>query len=251
MTNPSDWESFFDGHAPVYMKNTFTQHSDAEVEFLVTLLRLPAGSRILDVGCGTGRHAVRLAKRGYRVTGIDLSAGMLAEARRAASEANVAVDWVQGNAASTSFECVFEAALSLCEGAFGLVDLSEEPVAHDSAILKNVFEALRPGGRFVLTALNGCEALRRYGQADVEDGHFDPLNMVEHSTMEWDTSNGRRSVIVGERSYVPSELKLLLEVSGFEVEHIWGATAGQWERRPLKLDEQELFVIARKPIAAT
>lgn len=79
--------SFFDAHAPHYMNNAFTKNTIKEVDFVIEELKLPMGSTILDVGCGTGRHSIELAKRGYKVTGIDISAGMLAEARRAAKQA--------------------------------------------------------------------------------------------------------------------------------------------------------------------
>ena len=77
MTRRNEWEEFFDGHAPVYMDNSFTKNTVEEAEFVLEELGLPAGGRILDVGCGTGRHAVELARRGYRVTGVDISSGML------------------------------------------------------------------------------------------------------------------------------------------------------------------------------
>ena len=91
----SKWEQFFNGHAPIYMNNGFTKNTLAEVDFLIEELKLPSGSSILDMGCGTGRHSVELAKRGYAVTGVDLSAGMLAEARKAAETAGVTVEWIQ------------------------------------------------------------------------------------------------------------------------------------------------------------
>ncbi len=85
MPGKADWEKFFDGHAPVYMDNCFTQNTINEVDFLVEELRLKPGATILDVGCGTGRHSVELARRGFAVTGVDLSDGMLAEARKHAA----------------------------------------------------------------------------------------------------------------------------------------------------------------------
>lgn len=84
-----NWENFFDGHAPEYMENIFTKNTLAQVDFLIEELDLTPGQFILDVGCGTGRHAVELAKRGFDVTGVDLSAGMLAQARQAADAAGV------------------------------------------------------------------------------------------------------------------------------------------------------------------
>src|SRR5512136_1188758 len=99
MAKKADWERFFDGHAPVYMDNSFTNSTINEVDFLVKELRLKPSATILDVGCGTGRHAIELARRGFAVTGVDLSSGMLAEARKSAKKAKVAVTWVHANAA--------------------------------------------------------------------------------------------------------------------------------------------------------
>ena len=65
----NQWEEFFDGHASSYMDNSFTKNTVAEVDFILEELRLPSASHILDMGCGTGRHAIELASRGYRVTG--------------------------------------------------------------------------------------------------------------------------------------------------------------------------------------
>ena len=74
MDEKSTWEQFFDAHAPIYEQNEFTKNTVREVDFLLEELELPPGASILDVGCGTGRHSIELAKRGYTLTGVDLSA---------------------------------------------------------------------------------------------------------------------------------------------------------------------------------
>jgi cyclopropane fatty-acyl-phospholipid synthase-like methyltransferase len=242
----NEWEEFFDGHAPVYMDNSFTKNTVEEVEFVLEELRLPPGSRILDMGCGTGRHAVELARRGHQVTGVDISSGMLAEAGRAARETGVEVELIHADATRFASDELFDAAICLCEGAFSLLGSEDDPIEHDLAILHNIRAALKPGARFILTTANACRLIRQATQEDVENGRFDPLTMMEVFTVEWDTTQGKRSLLVRDRSYVPTELVLLFRQAGFEVEHIWGGTAGNWGWRKLNLDEMEIMVVARK-----
>jgi cyclopropane fatty-acyl-phospholipid synthase-like methyltransferase len=246
MVPKNEWEKFFDGHAPVYMDNVFTKNTLEEVDFLLEEFKLPPGSRILDMGCGTGRHAIELAKRGYRMTGVDISSGMLAEAQKAAREADVEVEWIHGDATTFKSTKQFDAAICLCEGAFGLLGPKENACDHDLAILGNIYNALKPGAKFILTALNGCRLIRKFNSEDIKKGRFDPLTMVEISTMEYDTAEGKKTVMVREGGHVPSELLFLFRQSGFSSEHIGGGTAGNWGRRPLDLDEIELLVIAKK-----
>jgi cyclopropane fatty-acyl-phospholipid synthase-like methyltransferase len=246
MTRRNEWEEFFDGHAPVYMDNSFTKNTVEEVDFVLEELSLSPGSHILDVGCGTGRHAIELAKRGYRVTGVDISSGMLAEAEKAAREANVDVELIHADATQFTSDKLFDAAICLCEGAFSLLASEDDPIEHDLAILRNIHAALRPGARFVLTTANACRLIRQSTQEDVEKGRFDPVTMVEVFTVEWDTVEDKKSLLVRDRSYVPTELVLLFRQAGFEVEHVWGGTAGNWGRRKILLDEMEIMVVAWK-----
>ena len=244
MTKRNEWEEFFDGHAPVYMDNSFTKNTVEEVDFVLEELSLPPGSHILDVGCGTGRHAVELARRRYQVTGVDISSGMLAEAEKAAREADVEVTLIHADATRFKSDKLFDAAICLCEGAFSLLGSQDDPIEHDLAILRNVHAALKPGARFILTALNACRMIRQATQEDVDNGRFDPATMVEVCTMEYDTPEGKKIMLVRERSYVPTELVMLFRQAGFEVEHIWGGTAGNWGRRKIHLDEMEVMVVA-------
>jgi len=244
----SRWETFFDHHAPKYNDEVFTRNTAFEIDFLIDELGLPEGSAILDVGCGAGRHSVGLAKRGYLLTGVDLSNGMLAEARKAAEAAGVTLELIHADATHMAFDRQFDAAICLCEGAFGLLGQRDHPLTHDMEILRRIHDALKPGAKLILGALNGAEKIRRYKNEDVRAGKFDPLTLVETFTMEYETPDGRKSVDLRERGYIASELMLMMKLTGFDVKNVWGSTAGNWRRDLLDLDEIEMMLIAvREP----
>ncbi|MFP3879354.1 MAG: class I SAM-dependent methyltransferase [Dehalococcoidia bacterium] len=244
MQEKTTWEQFFDAHAPIYDANIFTKNTVNEVDFLLEELELKVGDSVLDVGCGTGRHSIELAKRGYSVTGLDLSAEMLAEAATKAEAENVKVEWVRSDATQFAFPAKFDAAICLCEGALGLLSQTDDPISQPLAILRNVSRSLKPGAKAVFTVLNAAAMLRRYQNGDVAEGRFDPITMVESS--EQAPREGLPRIAGRERSFVPTELRLLLQIAGMSVLSIWGGTAGNWGRRTLDLDEMEIMVVARK-----
>jgi SAM-dependent methyltransferase len=246
MSANEGWRAFFDGHAPIYMQNVFTRNTAAEVEFLVDALRLGPGSRLLDLGCGTGRHAVELAHRGYRMVGVDLSRGMLCQAQAAARGAEVAVNRVQANATRFVAPACFDGAVCLCEGSFGLAEDGEDPIAHDEAVARNLAHCLRPGAPLVLTALNGLRLLRQHRAEDIASGAFDPATLTERHLIEWDTEAGHRKTVIREHGHRPDELQALFEAAGFAIRHIGGGTAGNWGYRPVDPEEHEVMLIARR-----
>jgi SAM-dependent methyltransferase len=240
----TNWERFFDAHAPVYMDNVFTQNTVREMDFLLEELTLQPGSSILDVGCGTGRHSIELAKRGYVVTGLDLSAEMLAQAQQGAKGAGVKVNWIRSDAARFSLNRKYDAVICLCEGSLGLLGQTDDPIDQPLAILCNISRSLKPQAHALLTVLNGAAMVRKYTNDDVREGRFDPLQMVESSSHP--PLEGLTPIPVRERAFVPTELYLMCNLVGLSVINMWGGTAGNWGRRELDLDEIEIMVVARK-----
>jgi SAM-dependent methyltransferase len=245
MSNPNEWQEFFKDHAKVYDENVFTKGTAEEVEFLLETLDLPAGSTLLDVGCGTGRHAVALAQAGFKVTGVDLSDAMLDEARQRAAAAGVELTLHQSNITEYQPQAQHDAAICLCEGSLCLLGSADDPYTRDETVLRIIASALKPGAPFITTILNGCRLIREIGDTDVTSGRFDPVTMVERTEMEVESGEGQRKITVHERVYTPAEFVGMMQRAGFIVEHVWSGTAGGWKREPMKLDEMEFMVVAR------
>ena len=239
------WQEFFKYEANQYDKEPFTQATEKEVEFLIEQFGLPRGASILDMGCGTGRHSVALAQRGFAVTGVDLSEDMLEKARARAEAENTNVTFIQHDAATFKSEPVFDAAIGLCEGAMGLLGQGDDPIERDLAVLKNIHAALKPNAQLIVNALNVFRVARKVG-IDEEAATFDVMSQTTLNTMVFDISDGQVKIPCRERMYTPTEFTLMLRMAGFVVEHIWGGTAGNWRRGPMELDEYELMAVARK-----
>lgn len=235
------WKSFFKNEAEHYLDNVFTRNTTEEVDFIEQELGLKPGDAILDIGCGTGRHSLELARRGYQCIGIDQSPEMLGIAREKAVREKLDISFVQGDAASTRLEQTFDHAICLCEGAVSLLEVDIEPVAYHRAIFSNIASMLVPGAGFLLTALNGYRLAREHSDADIASGHFDPIATSHVETMSLAEGS---AVSVVEKGFFPEELRLLLEEAGFRVQNFYGGTAGEWAHRPIKLDEIELMVVS-------
>ena len=130
----------------------------AEVKFLWKALGLKRGSRVLDIPCGTGRHAVRLARRGASVLGVDITPEYLRAARRAARKLPNA-RFVRGDMRALPPLGGFDAAINLWTS-FGYFD---DP-ADDLKTLRGVERALKPGGLFLIDMAD-IAPLRRQGCA--------------------------------------------------------------------------------------
>jgi SAM-dependent methyltransferase len=222
-----------------YLDYGFTRGTIQEVDFLVDLLGLPAGARILDVGCGPGRHSLELARRGYETVGVDIAPRFIEIARDQAAQEGVPATFVHADARELAFDAAFDAAICLCEGAFGLAGDDD---GHER-VLAGVARALRPGAPFVLTAINALSAAR----ATEDPARFDPYTctLVDAETIT-SPDGRRREVELFTTAFTYRELRWLLEAGGFAVEAGYGCTAGDFQRRPLGLDDMEIMMVARR-----
>ncbi|MFU8841181.1 MAG: class I SAM-dependent methyltransferase [Nitriliruptoraceae bacterium] len=238
------WRRFFQSFAHRYDGEAFTRASQEEVGFLTDLLDLEPGTRVLDVGCGTGRHAVPLAGRGAEVTGVDLSPAMLERAAARAAAAGVPLTLVEGDARALPEDLgPFDVALCLCEGAFCLVADGVAPLEHDRAVLASIARVLRPGGRLALTGLHAAPMLASWANGTLA-GELDLLTLTE--TTDYPLEEGG-TVRLREHYHLTDGLATLATSVGLEVEAIWAGGAGDWRREPPTVDDVELLLVARRP----
>jgi SAM-dependent methyltransferase len=200
-----------------------------EVKFLWKALKLKKGSRVLDIPCGTGRHAVRLARRGASVLGVDITAAYLTQARRAARGlANVR--FVRGDMRRIPLREEFDAAINLWTS-FGYF---EKP-SDDVKTLRGIARALKPGGLFLIDTADIRTIRRRFqskswsrradGAYVLEDavyvGGWDPKVVNEWTILRAGKPARRSRFSV--RAYDRERLCAALRKAGLEPVKTWPA----------------------------
>ena len=249
------YEKLFVNFAKKYDKEVFTQGTLGECDFIEKEIEGNKDIAILDMGCGTGRHSIELTKRGYNVTGVDLSENMLGSARKKAEEHGLSIDFQQGDNRELSFRSEFDLVIMLCEGGFSLMETDEM----NFQILQSAAKALKPGGTFIFTCLNGLfpifhstkeffDEATKEGTAKYGEQKFDYMTLREkNKTSIVDDSGEEVELACNERFYMPSEITWLLKSLGFKVIDIFGATLGAFSREDaLKTKDYEMLVVAKK-----
>ena len=246
----NDWfHDFFHGLAVDFWVAA-APAGDADVPFLESVFG--SGDRnIVDVACGAGRHSLPLARRGFRVTGVDLSSTCLDEARRRADEDHIAIEWHRGDMRELPWRDHFDGAI--CFGnSFGYCDRDGT-----RAFVRSLSDAMKPGAAFVLETGAMAESLlpalqtRRW----MEVG-----DILFFSSATYDTSASRldveysflRSGVRETRTahtwiYTIGEVRELFASAGLVVEQLCSSTAGA----PFRLGDPRLLLVARKTAGKT
>ncbi|MDG6220896.1 MAG: class I SAM-dependent methyltransferase [Candidatus Thermoplasmatota archaeon] len=249
------YESLFENYGEKYDKESFAQGTIGECDFIEQEINFDKTIKILDVGCGTGRHSIELAKRGYCVVGIDLSDSMLAKAKEKAENAGLKIDFSKHDARALPFNEEFDLAIMMCEGAFPLMETDE--MNYD--ILISVTKALKKTGKIIFTTLNGlfpiynsveefCASSSEEGNATYRNNTFDLMTFRDHNiaTVEDDEGN-KKELKCNERYYIPSEITWLLKTLGYQKIEIFGAKIGAFSRNDaLTTEDFEMLVIGGK-----
>lgn len=217
-----------------------SEQTAKDTDFIVKALNLKKEAKILDLGCGHGRHSIALAERGYNVTGLDYSRDFIELARKEAKAKGVPVQFVRQDMREITYEVEFDAVINFFSS-FGYFANDED----NRLILQKVAKALKPGGNLLIDLNSLGRTLRRYlvngrydekrqvftltrdrvfpsGQKGQLQLDFDPRTMKSSWIYYW-SENGKAQQDGGEiRVYSLAEITHLLKDAGLEVYKVWG-----------------------------
>lgn len=230
------FEDVADHLGAAYLRYSFTKGTRQEVEFLVPALGLEPGMRVLDVGCGPGRHAHALAELGVEVHGIDVSRRFV---DLAIERAPAGATFERLDARRMAFDAEFDAVVCLCQGAFGLMTAE----GHDADVVAGMAAALRPGGRLALSAFSSYFVVKHW-----PDAEFDADTGVNHEHTEIRNEAGEAvTTDLWTGCYTPRELRLVCEAYGLVVDSVNSVEPGEYRYQPASVDTAEFLVLAHRP----
>jgi SAM-dependent methyltransferase len=240
------WRTWFGpGYLALY-DDTLRERTPAEIDQLEALLLLRLPLRILDLPCGQGRHAIELARRGYEVTGVDLSPYLLGVAKVRAEAAGVEVRWLEGDMRRPVAGETFGLVLNLFTS-FGYF----HDAGDDRLVVQAAASMLEPGGRFLLEVINGDRVMDHFverewftvGQAAVMERRSldrSARRMIVERTIS--RPAGEDVDVHALRLYGAREIESVFRASGFDQVEIYG----DWDGGPVTPESLRLLALGEK-----
>jgi SAM-dependent methyltransferase len=222
-------DAFWESLAPAFGAPERARMAATEAAAIVGLLGLQSGAQVLDLGAGTGAHAIELARRGMAVSGVDRTKSFLARARKSAAEALVTVEWIEDDMRRFVRQGGFDAIVNLCTS-FGFFDDEGD----DLQVARNARSSLKPGGAALFEMIGKeivSSSFRDRYWIEVDGALFLEERKVSRD-WEWLESrwlivdSERREFRVRHRLYSGSELRALLFEAGFSKVDLFGSFDG-------------------------
>ena len=238
--------NFFEEGSPFLKHPLLTAERTArEIDFIEEQLNAAPGARILDVGCGFGRHSIELARRGYEVSGIDPSAALIAEARKRAAEVGVSVDFRLEWGERFSADQAYDAAICLFTSLGQITEQGE-----NSGLVGRVFAALKPGAPFVVevpqreTAVRQLKAQEKLGggrRVAIVQRTYDDNAQVVSEEFRIVREREQRTYLLKYKLFDCSEIEALLTRAGF----INISAYGDYQGTDLRSEDPSMVLVAR------
>ena len=233
MADQSAWhnqDGFWELFEPFLFDQGRQAGAQAEVEYLIELLNITKGDRILDLPCGTGRHSLELARQGFQVVGVDRTVRFVEQARQGAVAEHLKVELLTGDMREFCRPESFDVALSLF-GSFGYF----EDEGDDRQVAQNMYASLRAGGRFLIETAGKEILARDFRERDWSEvgdtlvlSERRPLQNWRRMQTRWIVVRGGKRVehTVSVRCYSAVELSSLLSDCGFAGVRVCGDLQG-------------------------
>jgi SAM-dependent methyltransferase len=223
---------------PAYLRNAFTKGTIQEVDFLVHALGLRAGQCVLDVGCGPGRHALELARRGIGVVGFDASEEFVALARAAAASESLDARFEVLDVRTLDWDECFDGVICLCQGGFGLLGGRDE-----IDVFERIVRAARHGAGLAVSAFHAPFAIRHLEEGET----FDAATGVVHERATLRNAAGEERVFdLWTTCFTARELELLGRTAELRDVAVYGVVPGRYGSSPPDLDAPEVLLVARR-----
>ncbi len=242
------WQWYFDaGYLREYQPLFDLTQDRAQVARLIELLELPAGSRVLDLACGQGRHAHLLAEAGFNVDGFDLSPHLLAVARKRGIGKRLRYTRGDMRRLPVRWARRFDAVLNLFTS-FGFFADARD----DAKVIRECARVLKPGGVMIWQGGSRDGVMARFLSSDwwptadgtivAQDRAFDPLTGVLTIESTWQRRARTEHREHRIRLYTATRLAELMLDAGLVVEQSWES----FTDRPLGRRSSEMLLVARK-----
>ncbi len=233
-------------------KHSWTEETKKQVDFLIQTMKLKGNEKILDLACGFGRHSLELARRGFTVTGVDITQEYIEDAVKQAELENLPAGFLHMDIRDVVFKEEFDVVLNMADGAVGYLENEEENLK----IFDVAARSLRPGGKHVMDIMN----------ADYADTHF-PCNLwdsgengITLSKFEWNKESkimlyGQNDFAFGDvitspnfekgdpiRLYHRKEIETIMKRNGMTVKQVFS----DFEGNPGGDNEIQMIVFSEK-----
>ncbi|MCL2301087.1 MAG: class I SAM-dependent methyltransferase [Firmicutes bacterium] len=179
--NRPDWYKY--GWSLDIKNSSWTEDTENQVEFIIKALGLKGGERILDLACGYGRHALALARRGFKLVGVDITPAYIEDATKSAALENLPARFILSDIRDVSFDNEFDAVLNLADGAIGYLENDEENLK----IFDVIAGALKPGGAHFMDVCNAAHARLYFPKTNWECGE----KSLALAQFDWDEATRR------------------------------------------------------------
>ena len=245
---PDDWyESFFSGiNCEIWEKAGTKDWTEAEVAFILDVLNVPKGSNILDLPCGTGRHSIELAKRGYSVTAIDISTEFINGLREKVNKQQLSIDVIHANIVTHEITGLFDGAICL-GNSFGYFQFEDM-----QSFVQKVASVLKPGAKWIinsgLTAESFLAKFKKDGRYELSEltmeinNEYDERNSCLLTTLTY-TKNGNQEMHrFKHHVYTIAEIIRLLNRHNLKTTALYSST----NKEEFHLGDPQVYLVAEK-----